>query len=164
MSLSPDLDARDSSLAAARDAEIFADRSERKYFLRPQRAREFVDGLSGHLEVHRFRGDGASQIPRPVHFITTLYFDTHDRQVANSCRDGSENLKLRAREYYDEHPDLTELATTRGQLARCDKRIWLELKAKTEGRTQKIRFPMPVDEVAGFLAGGIVSQRAAAID
>ena len=163
MSLVPHLDARDESLDAARDAEIFADRSERKYFLRADRAREFVDGLAGHVEVHRFRGDGASQVPRPVHFITTLYFDTQDRQVATSCRDGSENLKLRVREYYDEHPDLTELATSRGELSRGDKQIWLELKAKTDGRTKKIRFPMPVTEVAGFLAGGIVTQRAAAM-
>ena len=58
MSLSPELAAKDRSLAAAGDAEIFADRSERKYFLRSPHAREFVDGLSKHLEVHRFRGDG----------------------------------------------------------------------------------------------------------
>jgi hypothetical protein len=157
----PHADASSSSADATRDAAIFADRSERKYFLRPDRAREFVDGLEGHVELHRFRGDGASQVPRPVHFITTLYFDTYDRQVAAGCRDGSANLKLRAREYYDEHPDLTELATSRGELARGDALIWLELKAKDEGRTRKIRFPMPVEEVAGFLAGGIVTQRAA---
>lgn len=149
--------------ASANDQAIFADRAENKFFLPAKSARAFVDGLRGHVESHRFRGEGASQIPRPVHFITTLYFDTKAGHIASACRDGSANVKLRAREYYDEHPDLTEIATSRKQLKRHNREVWLELKAKTDGRTRKLRFPLPAGEVAGFLAGGVITQEAAAM-
>ena len=149
------------SQEVANDQAIFADRAENKFFLPAQSARAFVDGLRGHVQTHRFRGEGASRIPRPVHFITTLYFDTKAGHIAQACRDGSANVKLRAREYYDEHPDLTEIATSRQQLKRHNREVWLELKAKTDGRTRKLRFPLPADEVAGFLTGGVITQEAA---
>ncbi|PRQ05879.1 VTC domain protein [Enhygromyxa salina] len=142
------------------DAALFENRTERKYFLAPAQARGFVDAVSEHLEPHRFRGEGASEVPRPVHFITTLYFDTPSLEIAQACRSGRDNLKLRAREYYDEHPDLAELATSHRELVRSSRTVWLELKARDNHVTRKLRFPLPADEVTGFLAGRELTPRA----
>ena len=48
--------------------------------------------------------------------------------AATSCVDS--HLKLRAKEYYDLHPELTETATDARQLVRFQPILWLELKHK----------------------------------
>ena len=122
------------------------------------RDRAFVDGVTEHLGIHRFRGANANSLPRPVHYIATLYFDTEFREIARACEAGSENVKLRAREYYDEHPDLTELATSRADVVQRQPLLWLEVKTRSGASTRKVRFALPSAEVAAFLSEGVISE------
>ncbi|GEM_PF-1253575 len=143
---------------AQADALMFAERAEHKYFLRPDRARAFVDGLETELEVHHFRGQGSNPLPRPVHYVTTLYFDSATHEIARACEQNRENVKLRAREYYDEHPDLTELATRRSEVRRRSDEVWLEVKTRRGAATRKVRFSLPTSEVSAFLSEGVISE------
>ncbi|HEX2675000.1 MAG TPA: VTC domain-containing protein, partial [Polyangiales bacterium] len=68
------------------------------------------------------------------------------------------NLKLRAREYYDLHPELLELATDPRQLVRYSPVLWLELKRKVGTRTKKRRLPIPKSEVDAFFETGTISE------
>ncbi|KIG18986.1 hypothetical protein DB30_06597 [Enhygromyxa salina] len=141
------------------DALIFADRVEDKYFLAPAQARAFVDGVTKQIGEHRFRGDNANTLPRPVHYVTTLYFDSQTREIARACERGDDNVKLRAREYYDEHPDLTEVVTSRSGVIRREPLVWLEVKARVGASTRKVRFSLPSDEVSRFLSDGVISEQ-----
>ena len=140
------------------DALIFADRVEHKYFLRPSEARAFVDGVTQQIGEHRFRGLNANTLPRPVHYVPTLYFDSETREIAQACERGDDNVKLRAREYYDEHPDLTEVVTSRSGVIRREPLVWLEVKARIGATTRKVRFSLPSNEVSDFLSEGVISQ------
>lgn len=140
------------------DALIYAERAEHKYFLSPAHARVFVDRATEQLGQHRFRGANANTLPRPVHYVTTLYFDTQSREIAQACEHGDVNVKVRAREYYDEHPDLTELATSRADVVRHDPHVWLEVKTRTGATTRKVRFALPTREVSAFLSEGVISE------
>lgn len=144
------------------DALMFAERAEHKYFLRPEHARNFVDGITQQIGEHRFRGLNANTLPRPVHYVTTLYFDSEARDIARACEQGNDNVKLRAREYYDEHPDLTEVVTSQSGVVRRDPLVWLEVKARVGENTKKVRFSLPSSEVSGFLCEGVISQEALA--
>ncbi|PRP96002.1 VTC domain-containing protein [Enhygromyxa salina] len=141
------------------DALIFADRVEDKYFLDPAHARAFVDGVTRQIGEHRFRGHNANTLPRPVHYVTTLYFDSQSREIARACERGDDNVKLRAREYYDEHPDLTEVVTSRSGVIRREPLVWLEVKARVGVSTRKVRFSLPSPEVGEFLSGGVISEK-----
>lgn len=147
-----------SSADVRNDALMFAERAEHKYFLSPAHARAFVDGVTQQIGEHRFRGLNANTLPRPVHYVTTLYFDSASREIATACAQGNDNVKLRAREYYDEHPDLTEVVTSRSGVIRRDPLVWLEVKARIGASTRKVRFSLPSSEVSGFLCEGIISQ------
>jgi SPX domain protein involved in polyphosphate accumulation len=67
-------------------------------------------------------------------------------------------VKLRAREYYDEHPDLTEVVTSRAGFVRRDPLVWLEVKARIGVSTKKVRFSLPSSEVSVFLSEGVISE------
>ena len=145
--------------SGAMDSDIFSARTEHKYFLRPDRAREFVAGVERHIGAHRFTGPNANTLPRPVHHITTLYFDTETRAIARACEAGSENIKLRARAYYDEHPELAELATSHSDIFRRDPLVWLEVKTRSGPATRKVRFAVKRKEVGDFLSQGVISEQ-----
>ena len=147
-----------SSADVRNDALIFAERAEHKYFLDPSNARAFVDGVTRQIGEHRFRGHNANTLPRPVHYVTTLYFDSQTREIARAGERGEDNVKLRAREYYDEHPDLTEVVTSRSGVVRRDPLVWLEVKARIGATTKKVRFSLPSSEVSEFLSNGVISQ------
>src|SRR5688500_190901 len=93
--------------AAEADARLTADRDEVKYLVGREHAQELAVALGRHLPSHRFTGEGANPLPRPRHFVTTVYFDTASRhQFQAAHADGEHNLKMRAKEYYDLHPSL----------------------------------------------------------
>ena len=101
--------------AAEADARMTAERDEVKYLVaRRRRCRRWPRAMSHQLPPHRFTGEGANALPRPRHFVTTIYFDTPSRHQFRASRaDADHNLKMRAKEYYDLHPSLAELATDR---------------------------------------------------
>jgi len=98
---------------------ITASRAELKYQIEGTRVADFLGRVLEHLRPHRFRGEGASALPGAHHYSTTIYFDTPSRTLLEaSRRDLSSNFKIRAREYYDLHSSLAELATDPDQVAR----------------------------------------------
>ena len=105
-----------------------------------ERGQELAQALAGRLHHHRFRGASANTLPRPRHFVTTVYFDTPSRHAyprAAGRPARQPQAKLRAREYYDLHPSLAELATQPGHVVRHAPGVWLELKFRDGNRTGK---------------------------
>lgn len=142
----------------AADARLTADRSEIKYALPAAKAQGLVTTLSNMLPSHRYTGEGANKLPQPHHFITTTYFDTPSRDLFRAAVTSDCNLKLRAKEYYDFHPSLAEVATHPRQLVRFHPVLWLELKHKSGTRTGKHRVGIPKREVPAFFATGRVTR------
>jgi hypothetical protein len=155
-------------------ASLSAERQEHRYLLAPERAQAFARALTARLPHDRFRGANANTLPRPQHFVTTIYFDTPSRHAFHALRAANEVgpsgaargplSKLRAREYYDLHPSLTELATDPRDVVRRSPGIWLELKFRDGTRTGKRRLTLPKRYVPELLAmsGGSGSGRPAA--
>lgn len=133
---------------------ITADRQELKYLMDRAEARSFVRTVATRLPVHRFTGEGANKLPDPQHFVTTIYFDTPSHaHLCAALADREQNVKIRAREYYDLHPSLAELATCARQIVRYQPWVWFEIKRRAGGRTQKTRFRLPKREVPAFFRG-----------
>lgn len=141
----------------AGQADLFTARVERKYFLPKSSARAFVAGMNEALSVHRFVGLHANTLPRPVHFVSTLYFDNQERDFARACLDERNGTKIRVREYYDEHPDLAELATSSRDMIRVQPTIWLEVKGHTEGHSHKHRSAVDVAQLSELFAADSIS-------
>jgi SPX domain protein involved in polyphosphate accumulation len=138
-------------------ASITHDRVELKYKLARQRAADFARTLAEHIAEHRFEGKGANRLPRARHYVTTVYFDTESRDLYRAVRENEDNLKIRAREYYDLHPELLELATSAGDIVRYSPVLWVEIKGKQAGRTYKRRIGIPKADVTSYFETGVVS-------
>ncbi|MDD9937450.1 MAG: VTC domain-containing protein [Myxococcales bacterium] len=145
------------------DAALTADRAERKYLVEPGRVLGLARALERELQRHRYTGDGANVLPRAQHFTTTIYFDTADGAILRDAERGVPHTKLRAREYYDLHPDLTELAQSSSELVRYSPLLWLELKAREGDQSRKQRVGIPKPEVPRFFASGEASAEMRAI-
>ncbi|MCE9575438.1 MAG: polyphosphate polymerase domain-containing protein [Deltaproteobacteria bacterium] len=140
------------------DARMTADRREAKYLLSPAQARAVTAAVHQHLVVHRHRGDGANTLPGAHHFVTTIYFDTPSRALFRAAHDSADShIKLRAKEYYDLHPDLTETATDARQLVRFQPILWLELKHREGANTGKRRIGIPKRDVPAFFAEATIT-------
>jgi hypothetical protein len=139
------------------DALMTARREERKYLLEPSHARRLVAALGQRLSPHRFNGEGANRLPDARHHVTTIYFDTPSRDLYAAARGASDSLKLRAKEYYDLHPKLTEVATDPRQLVRFRPVLFLEIKHKEGSFTGKRRIGIPKHDVPEFFAGGRIT-------
>lgn len=137
---------------------ITHDRVELKFKVSPAHASAFARGLTSHVAEHRFEGDGANRLPRARHYVTTVYFDTPSLDLYRAVRASDDNLKVRAREYYDMHPELLELATHANQVVRYSPILWVEVKGKHQGRTYKRRVGIPKTDVSAFFERGEVSQ------
>ena len=137
---------------------LFSNRVEHKYFLRPRAARAFVDELQRHVPLHHFEGPGANKLPHPTHYISTLYLDTPERDIAKACTRSSESIKLRVREYYDEHPDLAELATSRAAMFRHSSQVWLEIKTHEHAKTRKVRLSIASAALGEFLRHALAGE------
>lgn len=139
---------------ARADEVITADRRETKYRVDRARAPAFVRALAAELTPHRFTGEGSSRLPDAHHFVTTVYFDTAAHTLLRAAHANAEqNVKLRARAYYDLHPALAELATDRAQIVHDQPWVWFELKRRREGRSQKVRFRLDKREIEPFFRG-----------
>lgn len=137
---------------------ITHDRVELKFKVSPQHASAFARGLTEHVAEHRFEGEGANRLPRARHYVTTVYFDTPSLDLYRAVRSSDDNLKVRAREYYDVHPELLELATHANQVVRYSPVLWVEVKGKHQGRTYKRRIGIPKTDVSAFFERGEVSE------
>jgi hypothetical protein len=136
---------------------ITQSRTELKYKLDTARAASFAAKVQAHLPVHRFVGEGANKLPRARHYTTTVYFDTPSFALYRAVLANESSLKVRAREYYDVHPELMELATDSAQVVRYSPVLWVEIKRKVDGRTRKRRLGIPKREVTAFFEDGTVS-------
>jgi SPX domain protein involved in polyphosphate accumulation len=137
---------------------ITHDRVELKFKVSAAHASTFARGLAAHVAEHRFEGKGANRLPRARHYVTTVYFDTPSLDLYRAVRGSEENLKVRAREYYDLHPELLELATHANQVVRYSPVLWVEVKGKHQGRTYKRRIGIPKTDVSAFFERGEVSE------
>lgn len=146
---------------AAGDAGVRLTRArrERKYVVPRAQLTTVRDLLDGRLSRHRFQGEGSNGLPRADHYITSIYFDTASGAVRDAARRGSKHVKLRARQYYDLHPDLIELATSAGDVTRASPVLWLELKSRDGDRSGKRRVGIPRDDLEGFFQDGVITER-----
>lgn len=120
---------------------LVADRDETKYFFPRDAALAFAREVARRLAPHRYTGERANTLPHAHHFVTTIYFDTPSRaHFAAARRDPTHNVKLRAKEYYDVHPSLAELATSPSDIIRSQPWLWLELKRREGARSRKLRW------------------------
>jgi hypothetical protein len=131
-----------------------AEREETKYLVPEDGVDCLVSALGQVLACHRFSGEHANLLPDPRHFVTTVYFDTPGRvhfRLASSNLEN--NVKLRAKEYYDLHPSLAELATDPSEILRYQPWLWFELKRREGQRTAKRRVRLRKLDLPRFLAG-----------
>jgi hypothetical protein len=138
-------------------------RREAKYLVTAEQARALAAVLDQHLESHRHRGEGANLLPAAHHYVTTIYFDTASRALFRAAHGADSHLKLRAKEYYDLHPGLTETATDPRQLVRFQPVLWLELKHRDGAHSGKRRIGIPKRDVTAFFANGTISLEMIAI-
>lgn len=126
------------------DERITAERQELKYLLSAERLDPLVAELGRELPSHRFAGEGANRLPDPNHYVTTIYFDTPSRRhYCEAVANVEANVKFRAKEYYDLHPSLAELATDPDHIVRYQPWLWFELKRKQGNQTTKQRLRVP---------------------
>ena len=64
---------------------------------------------------------------------------------------------MRAKEYYDLHPSLAELATDPRQIVKYKPVLWLELKFKDGSRSGKRRIGIPKPQVPRFFDDGLIT-------
>jgi hypothetical protein len=140
------------------DAAMTAERDEVKYLVPAPRVRPFAQTMMRHLPEHRFTGEGANRLPNPRNFVTTIYFDTPSRHQYHAAQlDTQHNLKMRAKEYYDMHPSLAELATDPRQIVKFTPVLWLELKFKDHTKTGKRRIGIPKAQIPAFFTQGTIT-------
>jgi hypothetical protein len=137
------------------DQRMTSEREETKYLVSPDRLDALVAELTRRLTPHRFTGEGANGLPGPHHYVTTIYFDTPSRLLFRTAvNDFEHNVKIRAKEYYDLHPSLAELATDATQIVRYQHWLWFELKRRDGTHTSKRRFRLRKHEVPAFFTRG----------
>jgi hypothetical protein len=114
--------------------------------------------LNRRLPPHRYQGEGANRLPDAHHFVTTVYFDTPSRSYFRAAeKDVEHNVKVRAKEYYDLHPSLAELATDPAELVRYQPWVWFELKRRDGTHVSKRRFRMRKRDVPAVFVEGRVT-------
>lgn len=129
---------------SAQDVAITAEREETKYLVGARELSSLSRAISSHLSAHRFTGEAANRLPGAHHFVTTIYFDTPSLGYFAAAKGNAKsNVKIRAKEYYDLHPSLAELATDPEQILRYQPWLWFELKRREGLTTSKRRFRFP---------------------
>lgn len=147
-----------SRTAVQESSALTRDRRELKFTLSDLHAAQFAAEVAARIPKHRFSGRGANRLPRARHYVTTVYFDTPARDLYRAVSEDPNNLKIRAREYYDLHPELLELATDPRDIVRYSPVLWIEIKGKRDGRTYKRRIGIPKGDLSPFFERGEVSQ------
>lgn len=134
---------------SAQDVAITAEREETKYLVGAHELSALSRAVSTHLTPHRFTGEAANRLPGAQHFVTTIYFDTPSLSYFAAAKSSAQsNVKIRAKEYYDVHPSLAELATHPEQILRYQPWLWFELKRREGLTTSKRRFRFPKSAAA----------------
>jgi hypothetical protein len=129
---------------SAQDVAITAEREETKYLVGARELAPLSRAISSRLTPHRFTGEAANRLPGAQHFVTTIYFDTPSLGYFAAAKSSAQsNVKIRAKEYYDLHPSLAELATEPEQILRYQPWLWFELKRREGLTTSKRRFRFP---------------------
>lgn len=129
---------------SAQDVAITAEREETKYLVGARELSALSRAISTRLTSHRFTGEAANRLPGAQHFVTTIYFDTPSLGYLAAAKSSAQsNVKIRAKEYYDVHPSLAELATDPEQILRYQPWLWFELKRREGSTTSKRRFRFP---------------------
>jgi hypothetical protein len=129
---------------SAQDVAITAEREETKYLVGARELSTLSRAVAAHLTTHRFTGEAANRLPGAQHFVTTIYFDTPSLSYFTAAKSSAQsNVKIRAKEYYDLHPSLAELATDPEQILRYQPWLWFELKRREGLTTSKRRFRFP---------------------
>jgi hypothetical protein len=148
---------------ALRDAGMTADRVELKFLVARKHVPCLLMRLAHRLPRHRFEGEGATRLPDAQHFVSTIYFDTASHvHLRAASENGSGDVKVRARAYYDLHAGLAELATRADQIVHEHPWLFLEIKRRTGTRTQKARLRLAREELHAFIAGTKASEPEAA--
>jgi hypothetical protein len=136
--------AEDAATSTERDVAITAAREETKYLVDANALQPLTRSIVAKLEPHRFTGEAANRLPGAQHYVTTIYFDTPSLNYFSAAKQNQQsNLKIRAKEYYDLHPSLAELATDPEQILRYQPWLWFELKQREGLSTSKRRFRFP---------------------
>ena len=136
-----------------------AEREETKYLVRA-RAVGDASPRSCRADCRRTasRARARTGCPDAHHYVTTIYFDTPSRTLFRAAASTLDhNVKMRAKEYYDLHPSLAEVATDPAQIVRYQPWLWFEIKRRDGTRTLKQRFRLPKRDVAQFFAEGRVT-------
>jgi hypothetical protein len=129
---------------SAQDVAITAERVETKYLIEAAKLPALKRSIAAELESHRFTGEAANRRPDAHHFVTTIYFDTPSSSYFLAAKSNTHsNIKIRAKEYYDLHPSLAEVATDPEQILRYQPWLWFELKRREGLTTSKRRFRFP---------------------
>lgn len=129
---------------SAEDVAITAERVETKYLIETAKLPALKRAIAAELSPHRFTGEAANRLPDAQHFVTTIYFDTPSASYLHAAKSNTQsNIKIRAKEYYDLHPSLAEVATDPEQILRYQPWLWFELKRREGLTTSKRRFRFP---------------------
>jgi hypothetical protein len=153
--------ARTKDMPGTADEQVTAERDETKYLLPTDRMEGLAAELTKRLAPHRFTGEGSNRLPGAHHFVTTIYFDTPSRaHLRAAAVDFDHSIKIRAKEYYDIHPSLAELATDPSQIVRYQPWLWFELKRRVGSHTSKRRFRLPKTDVPAFFGEGRITPQA----
>lgn len=129
--------------------KMFEERSEHVYFLAPCHVQTFVQRVGEHLGAEFFHSEGSVRSEPPAHYVMTLYFDSDTRAIAQACTNSDRSVKLRARQYYDQDPELG---------IRLEPLVWLEVKTHAGDSTRKLRFAIPAEEVQACLRNGVITE------
>lgn len=127
-------------------SEYGQDRLEYVYALPLAQAEAFAEGVAEQLGLDPHYDSEDEE--RPKRYVTTLYFDTPNHQIAKACARG-DNVKLRAREYYAP-------AGVSGVYREAN--LWLEVKRREGPRTNKLRCNILARELGDLLGGGTLRQ------
>lgn len=130
-------------------------RREIKYLIPKAQLATFSSAVTKNLPMHAMRAWNDSAPPVSQQAITTIYFDTAERDLFRAADANDRNIKLRAREYDALHPEMRALAEREGPA--FDDIVWLELKRRDGDRTSKRRVALPKADVVSFVEQGVRS-------
>jgi hypothetical protein len=136
-----------------RVARLTADRDEIKYLLPAEEADGFVRSMTVLLSPHRHHVAAPGDPPSRGQYATTVYFDTASMDLYRAAVRATTHIKVRAREYYDEHSTPTAGATSGPHASISGHVVWIELKVRDGQRSRKRRVCVPKLDVERFLAG-----------
>jgi len=114
------------------DTRVTASRIERKYALLARQAVSWIHLFDRYLS----RQQGPGGVEQAHQYQTSVYFDTQTRDLFCAASQGLPVAQVRVREY---HP---VRAAPGAKPALNESRLWLEFKAKSAARVDKVRFAL----------------------